>query len=215
MRLTIVRHGETDWNGAGRIMGHLDLPLNANGIEQARRVAGRLASKSIDAIVTSDLGRAAETARAIAGVHPGASWVTDPRFRERNAGVLQGRTRDQNQQDYPEIIAAIDADPWNAMIPGGESRAEMSRRVKDGLFDLRRRYLGKSVVLVTHGGVIQRIVEMLNDMGCRIDPKNRFVNTCIIVLDWSKETPAVEVSCDASHLAAGPSALADNGHFQI
>ncbi|MGI5853660.1 MAG: histidine phosphatase family protein, partial [Bacillota bacterium] len=66
MKLSVVRHGETDWNIEHRIMGHLDIGLNANGMAQAAAVAARLAGEHYDVIVSSDLQRAVVTARAIA-----------------------------------------------------------------------------------------------------------------------------------------------------
>ena len=65
-RVIVVRHGETEWNAAARIQGHLDSELTAEGREQARAIAARLARERVDALVSSDLGRAAETARTIA-----------------------------------------------------------------------------------------------------------------------------------------------------
>lgn len=213
MKLSVVRHGETDWNIEHRMMGHLDIGLNANGISQAEAVAARLAGEHYDVIISSDLQRAADTARAIANNHRDAVFVMDPRFRERNIGIFQGLTRTQTAAKYPDLIKEVQEDPWNAKIPQAETRIEMAARVREGLQDLRRQYYGKSVLLVTHGGVFQRLTEFLNEIGCACELGRKFANTCVFVLDFSGDVPVILEDCDASHL--GGATTADSGHFQI
>lgn len=213
MKLSVVRHGETDWNIEHRIMGHLDIGLNANGMAQAAAVAARLAGEHYDVIVSSDLQRAVVTARSIAAEHPNAVFVTDARFRERNLGIFQGLTRAQQAEMYPELTKEIQEDPWNAKIPEAETRLEMGMRIREGLQDLRRRYYGKSVLLVTHGGVFQRLTEYLNEVGCACDTEREFTNTCVFVLDFSGYVPVILKDCDACHL--GHLKTADDGHLQV
>lgn len=220
MKLSVVRHGETDWNIQHRMMGQLDIGLNANGIAQAAAVAARLAGKHYDVIVSSDLQRAVDTARAIANEHREAAFVTDARFRERNIGIFQGLTRTQTAAMYPELIKEVQEDPWNAKIPEAETRMEMAARVREGLLDLRRQYGGQSVLLVTHGGVFQRLTEYLNEIGCACELGRQFPNTCVFVLDFGSgggggesDVPVILEDCDASHLDGAKTA--DSGHFQI
>src|SRR5690348_10772063 len=91
MRLIAVRHGETEWNVAGREMGHLDSPLTERGRQQAEAVASRLAGLSLAALYSSDLGRAVATARCISRCC-GQDVRVDVGLRERHMGVLQGLT---------------------------------------------------------------------------------------------------------------------------
>lgn len=200
MILTIVRHGETDWNSAGKIMGQLDIRLNARGRLQAKRVARRLAEAHFDVIVTSDLARAVATAREIAGFHEGVRFGADPRFRERKFGVLEGLTREQFHAHYPEVTAVLDRDPLNGQIPGGETKAEHAARVNNALRELIDRYAGRCVLLVTHGGVLARIREYLQAEGCPIDGNAPQTNTCVTVVDFSTRPPGLLVECDASHV---------------
>lgn len=213
MILTVVRHGETDWNAQQRMMGQVDLPLNGRGTMQAERVALRLSNAPIDVIVTSDLSRAFETARAIASHHPQAVVVPDARFRERLFGVFQGRTRAETAERFPDVVAEVTRNPEHARVPEGETRAEMRARVRDGLENLLARYGDKRVLLVTHGGVLQRLVEILDSLGCHIDPGTEFPNTCVLSVDFSSLPPQVIAECDASHL--GDDRLPDDGHLPV
>ena len=92
--LILLRHGETEWNSAGRLQGHLDSALSPEGLRQADLLAARLSSVSFHALYSSDLGRALETARRIA-TRTGHSILQDWRLRERGLGVFEGLTRDE------------------------------------------------------------------------------------------------------------------------
>src|SRR5207248_2072590 len=92
--LLLVRHGETDWNAAGRLQGHTDRPLNDYGRQQARELGDRLAGDRIAAVYASDLVRARETAE-ILGERLGLVVVLDPDLREKNWGTWEGLTGDE------------------------------------------------------------------------------------------------------------------------
>jgi broad specificity phosphatase PhoE len=98
-RFIVVRHGQTEWNVEARIQGQGDSNLTAEGRAQARAIAARLAAQPFDVLVSSDLGRAAETARAIAE-RCGKPIVLDARLRERHFGVGEGMT-------YEEVDSAL------------------------------------------------------------------------------------------------------------
>ena len=101
-RILLARHGETDWNLQQRWQGHTDTPLNETGRKQARALAEELAGEPIDAVFSSDLIRAHETARLIAV--PRGLGVTALRdLRERHFGSVEGLTTDEVFARYPEI----------------------------------------------------------------------------------------------------------------
>ena len=101
-RIIAIRHGETDWNRASRMQGHLDVPLNARGQWQARQTARALAGESVAAVYSSDLQRASATARAIAQAC-GAPLVLEPGLRERNLRRFQNWTFAQMQAQFPVV----------------------------------------------------------------------------------------------------------------
>ena len=152
-RLIVVRHGETAWNVDTRIQGHLDIPLNATGLWQARQLGDALAGEAISAIYTSDLLRARKTAQAVADA-TGAALVDEPGLRERAFGSFQGRTFAEIEAEHPE-----QARRWRQRDPdyapdGGESLRVLRERVIDTTHRLAARHPGELVLLVTHGGVL-------------------------------------------------------------
>lgn len=152
-RLIVVRHGETAWNVDTRIQGHLDIPLNATGLWQARQLGDALAGEAISAIYTSDLLRARRTAQAVADA-TGAALVDEPGLRERAFGSFQGRTFAEIEAEHPE-----QARRWRQRDPdyapdGGESLRVLRERVIDTTHRLAARHPGELVLLVTHGGVL-------------------------------------------------------------
>ena len=92
--LYLTRHGETDWNAEGRWQGHTDVPLNSTGEAQARAMADALRGTGIGAVVSSDLRRACDTARIVAGILGVDVAYVDADLRERAFGLFEGLTRD-------------------------------------------------------------------------------------------------------------------------
>ena len=93
-RICLIRHGETAWNAELRIQGHRDLPLNGSGLAQAEALAGRLAGQRFDALYSSDLLRARQTAQPLADVL-GLPVRLEPELRERHFGCCEGKTREE------------------------------------------------------------------------------------------------------------------------
>jgi broad specificity phosphatase PhoE len=158
-RVLLVRHGETDYNSNGRWQGHLDVPLNAEGEYQAACLAHHLKNTVLDAIYSSDLSRALETARPIAAGRE-LSIVPDARLREVNLGRFQGLTRSQIAELYP-----LEHDRWHHddgfIVPGGESRLQLQARMFAVFQELTTTVAGETIMLVTHGGSIRRLLLQL------------------------------------------------------
>ena len=164
--LFIFRHGQTDWNAAGRFQGHIDVPMNDTGREQARALIEPLSGADLQAILSSDLQRAAETARIVAEGLGGVPVFKTPGLREANLGSAQGLTRD-------EIVARFGEERisrWASSLPtdadvaydGGESGGEVMRRVFESIEHFifgnpRFRRIGIS----THGGVVRRMMQRM------------------------------------------------------
>jgi probable phosphoglycerate mutase len=148
-----IRHGETAWNKESRIQGQLDIPLNATGLAQARRLAAALEGESIDAIYASDLARAWQTAEAIAALK-NISIRAEPGLRERSFGIFQGRTWSEIEQQWPaESLRWRRRDPEFA-AEGGESLQDFYGRAVGCVERLAAAHPGQTVVLVAHGGVM-------------------------------------------------------------
>ena len=157
-KLILVRHGETDWNAEGRIQGMLDVPLNALGMQQAALTAAELA-RSIDMadMVSSDLVRTRETTTPIAEA-TGFEPRFDARIRERNFGVWQGKTYEEWR-----MLDAVGMARYNAGDPdygpeGGETASQFLKRCVEAVTDLVLGSKEKTLILVTHGGVVSSMV---------------------------------------------------------
>jgi broad specificity phosphatase PhoE len=154
--LFLARHGETDWNAAGRWQGQTDVPLNARGREQAREVALRLRPEGIRAIASSDLLRARATAEVVAAELGLAVNHLDTALRERRFGCFEGLTREEVAARHPESWARYLADPGPAP-PGGESRDELIGRLLPAVASAAARLPGPLLV-VMHGGAMRALL---------------------------------------------------------
>lgn len=140
MKLYLVRHGASTGNTPGNLVGHSSHPLTEAGVAQARAAAARLAPLGPMPVYCSDLMRAHQTAEHIARVWSSAATPSDdscsgmpevhddPRLREIDMGIYEGRTWDDYLSDT-ELNAAMIADPYHTALPGGESLAQMKGRV--------------------------------------------------------------------------------------
>ncbi|WP_309572623.1 histidine phosphatase family protein [Deinococcus sp.] len=153
LELTLVRHGATDWNGAGRWQGWTDTPLGVLGEEQAHRLAARLAGHSYDAACSSDLSRAVRTAEL---VRPGAPLILDVRLRELNFGQFEGVTTEDVLHD--PTYHDWQRDPWNLPAPGG---GESLRGVGERLHDWAQELPDGQVLAVSHGAAIRALLCVL------------------------------------------------------
>jgi broad specificity phosphatase PhoE len=150
----LARHGQTAYNHEGRFQGHLPVPLDATGREQARALAEEAARHEIATLVCSPLVRARETADVVAA-RIGLEPHEDARFAETETGAWTDRSFADVEAEDPEGFARFVAADPSFRFPGGESFAEQSARVQDGLADLRSRPRGLPALVVCHRGVIR------------------------------------------------------------
>ena len=151
--LIAIRHGETEWNSQGRFQGHLNSVLNQEGRAQAEALGERLAKERFDLLLSSDLGRALQTASAIA-MRTGHEIVVEPRLRERRMGIFQGLTPAETQARYPEEYARFRTHDPDYVIPEGESTRQLFERTVACFTELAERHAGLTLATVTHGGVL-------------------------------------------------------------
>ena len=145
----LVRHGETDWNLAKRIQGSTDIPLNDTGRAQAATTGQLLDRRSWDAIYSSPLGRARETAEIIARETGLDSPVLVDALVERQYGDAEGL-------DYRTIEERY---PLGAPVPGREEREDVAARVLPAIMSIADEHPGESIIIVSHGGVIRTILQ--------------------------------------------------------
>jgi probable phosphoglycerate mutase len=150
--ILLARHGETDWNSERRWQGHSDRPLNEAGREQARELAEALADRAIDAVYSSDLARAHETALIVAQ-RLGLPVEVEAGLREVDVGDWSGRLLTEIEAADPEAFQRWrqGRKGWS----GGESYEEMGERVVAAVLRLAARHPGETLLLVTHGGSIR------------------------------------------------------------
>ncbi|MBN1980253.1 MAG: histidine phosphatase family protein [Chitinivibrionales bacterium] len=155
MNTTIIalRHGETQWNKLGKQQGHLNSDLTDLGIRQAQAIADGVRHFKIDLIYSSDLGRAIQTSEIIAR-SIGKSFITDSRLRERRLGILQGLTKVEFTQRYPHEADRYNSNDPDYCIPEGESARQRYSRSITFIEELVVRHGGKTLLIVTHGGVL-------------------------------------------------------------
>jgi probable phosphoglycerate mutase len=150
--LILARHGETDWNRDGRFQGHADPPLNERGREQARALAHALADDTLEAVYSSDLLRAHETAHIVAETK-GLDVVVEPDRRERDVGEWSGLTLPEIEERFPEELRAFRE--RGASI--GESHEALSRRVVAAAERIAGAHPGGQVLVVSHGGALRML----------------------------------------------------------
>lgn len=159
-RLLLVRHGQSEWNAAGRWQGWNDVPLSDLGGQQAREAAGRLGRLGITAVVHSGMLRTAQTADIVnAALHLPAPEV-ESGLKEYDVGEWGGLTRPEIEQRWPGALDQWFNDELPA-TPSGEVRSAFRQRVLEALHRLAVRHRGACVLAVTHGGVVGMVQRSL------------------------------------------------------
>ncbi|MFD1375074.1 histidine phosphatase family protein [Micrococcus antarcticus] len=148
--LALVRHGQTDWNLAGRLQGRTDIPLNDTGREQAREVGRQLIGQNWSLVLASPLERARETAALIAQQIGAETGNAVPELIERGFGPLEGR-----------IMAEVSEAESAAAKDLREPRAQILSRAVPALLDLASRHAGRKIMIVSHGATMRTIRDAL------------------------------------------------------
>ena len=150
----LARHGQSDWNAAGRWQGHADRPLTALGLRQAADLAEALAAVTLDAVYSSDLRRARETAEAVAEPR-GLAVVVFPELREVDVGSWSGLTRAEAKERFPREFRrwADGGHGWE----DGETYERMAERVVEAVLRIAAGHDGGTLLVVAHGGPIRAL----------------------------------------------------------
>jgi 2,3-bisphosphoglycerate-dependent phosphoglycerate mutase len=152
-KLYLVRHGQSDGNAEGRFGGHGPTPLSTLGVRQAQATASLLAKEGVNAIFSSDLLRAVQTAQPLAEL-TGLPVSATSAFRERNVGVLEGLTFDESKQTFPKDYYALVNRMVHHVITDGESYRHLLRRSTNELWSILRDHIGQRIAIYSHTGAI-------------------------------------------------------------
>lgn len=174
MKIYSARHGQTDYNKEDLILGVTDLPLNSTGLAQAEKFAKAVELLGdVDIIIASPMKRAMTTAMA-AAERCGIEIITDERLREWNYGEFEGKFR------YTEGFAENKREFAVKMGKTGESLFQLCHRVYSTIDEIRAKYSGKNVLIVSHGGVCRVIETYFNNMTTE-EYSNWFMGNCQII----------------------------------
>lgn len=144
MHIYLIRHGETDWNTKFLFQGQSDTELNKTGIMQARCIAKEFKGRKIGGIISSDLKRACKTAEIIAAACNRKKIEKDRRLRERHYGNLEGKLYELYRHKKKDFT--------------GEKDGKFFPRVNAAFKDTIKKYEGRDIIIVAHGGVVRQII---------------------------------------------------------
>jgi probable phosphoglycerate mutase len=161
--LYVTRHGETDYNVQKRYAGSTNIPLNANGLRQAEKLAHDLSSVKFDVIVSSPLLRARQTAETIQKLCDVPIIIINE-FTEINMGVYEGLTREEAHAQYPDIWAKLSFDRLDDAPTGGETYRQVDTRVSIGITKIKDKYSKSKVLLVCHAFTARIINRQLSGL---------------------------------------------------
>ena len=183
MKLYVMRHGQTDWNAAGKVQGCTDIELNENGVEQAQKAREKFNQCEIDVILCSPLKRTRKTAE-IVNQDKQVPIVFEERLKERNFGDLEGKRPEKYQQKFTNA--------WNCLLNTKEDNIEpvvdLCDKVWGFLDEVKEKYQDKNVLLVTHGAISHVILAYFE--GIEDDGTMRMsgMGNCEIrEFEWNKE----------------------------
>ena len=202
--LLFIRHGETDWNRQQRFQGQIDVPLNATGQAQAQRLAARLADEPHQALFSSDLLRARETAAPLASAWKMDAAVPLAGFREQNFGVLEGLDVPTIKEHHPDLWLHWLEHRADFALPGGESLRQFHARVLAAVRELAAAYSWQRLAVVTHGGVLDMLWRTAQGLPLDGQRECEIPNTGLNRLRWVQGTLRVEQWADAAHLDGLP-----------
>lgn len=206
--LILIRHGETDWNRELRFQGHIDVPLNDMGHEQARRLGLRLADEPVQQLISSDLMRAQQTA-APAARQLELEIVTTVSLREQNFGVVEGMRADEIQALHPRAWEDWLKFREDHAMPEGESARQFHARVIEALGRIATAHVGQKLLVVTHGGVLDMVWRTARGLGLngprQSDIPNAGFNRIRIADATQPELIEIVDWADTRHLADLPS----------
>lgn len=207
--LWLIRHGETEWNLLRRVQGMLNIALNEQGREQARRLSSHFLATppGAHAIYSSDLDRAHHTAQPTSR-QLGLPIRLDAGLRERQYGVFQGLSFVELAERHPDAAEAVRRRMPDYDMQGGESLRQFQQRVVTTLNGLARKHPGERVLVFTHSGVIDMAHRYAHGVALEAERRRSMLNVSInriavtdgawVTSDWGDVSHLAEVAADAA-----------------
>lgn len=183
MKLCLIRHGQTNWNLENRMQGIEDIPLNNTGRQQAAECARVLGHESWEAIYTSPLQRATETARIISDQTNHTPVILEPLLIERDFGAIAGCSYEKIHSLFPEYPRKTP--------PGIESYESLCNRMIQAVYICARKSK-ENILLISHGASMNALLYVLSDgtIGTGI---TRLKNVCICHLEYNCDTDKISI----------------------
>ena len=198
-RLCIVRHGETAWNAEHRVQGQLDVPLNAVGRAQALAASKVLAREKFDAIYSSDLSRARQTAAPTAELLS-MEVATDPALRERHYGIFERLTYAEVKEKFPEDYARFHAREPDYNFRTGESLKDFSARSIAVISKIADANKDRSVLVFTHGGVLDYVYRFITGLSLSAEREFGIPNAGLNRIEITPAGWQIRAWADVAHL---------------
>jgi len=205
--LILIRHGETDWNRELRFQGHIDVPLNDMGHEQARRLGLRMAREQAQHLVCSDLMRCQQTA-APTSLQLSLPIGVDAALREQHFGAVEGMRADEIQVQHPRAWEDWLKFQEHHAMPDGESARQFHTRIIAALARIAQAHVGQTVLVFTHGGALDMVWRTARGLGLngprQSDIPNAGFNRIRIADAAAPENIEIVDWADTRHLADLP-----------
>ena len=196
--IILVRHGETDWNREGRYQGKRDIPLNDRGREQAAQLATALSGMAFDAAWSSQLSRAADTAKAVlAGGGP--QLQLDPGLAEIDHGEWEGLLADEVAGRWPGLLKAWREAPETVDMPGGENLAAVQSRAVAAIERIVAAHSGGLVLVAAHDAVNRALLCWAVQAPLSSFSRFKQASTALNALEFNSGTPKVVFANSTAH----------------
>ena len=196
----LVRHGETPYNVAKRYQGNLDIPLNENGLKQAKLLAKALKDYPIDVFISSPLSRAYVTTETVAKAHGKTIAYTDDRLKEIDYGDWAGEFVADLKAKYPEKFKMWQERPWLITFPNGENLRDMQYRGRAALEDAVAKYPGKTIFIGAHSFTNAMILCSVLGLDTQHFRQIQQNNTCVNVLRYEDGVWKIVLINSVAHL---------------
>jgi len=204
-RLLLVRHGETDWNKAGKFQGQIDVPLNDNGREQSRRAAEFLKDVKLDFAISSSMLRPKETAEIILKYHGGLQLELRDDLREISHGLWEGKFESEIEASYPGLLEEWKTSPENVQMPEGENLEQVWTRAIAAWREIVQSVSGTGIV-VAHDAINKAILCHLFGLEPEHFWKFKQGNGAVSVIDYPHGPdglPVLQAMNVTTHLSGG------------